>query len=174
MVLNKKARDGLPMEGGTEQPRRAAHYWRWRGTGFCPRQTFLDKITKDMACGSPRTKFADKDDVSFYKPVMFLKLVWCGAPKKSALFTGCCCLVIKSCPTLCDTMDCSLPGFPVHGIFQQEYWSGLLFPYPGDLPNPGIEHTSPILAGRFFTTESISSYFSCLILHKKSPQNALA
>ena len=39
-------------------------------------------------------------------------------------------------------------GFP-----RQEYWSGLRFPPPGDLPNPGIEPASPALAGRFFTTE---------------------
>ena len=40
---------------------------------------------------------------------------------------------------------------------KQEYWSGLPFPPPGDLPNPGTEHLSPMcpaLAGRFFTTES--------------------
>ena len=38
---------------------------------------------------------------------------------------------------------------------KQEYWSGLLFPPPGDLPNPVIKPsslTSPTLAGRFFTT----------------------
>ena len=35
----------------------------------------------------------------------------------------------------------------------QEHWSGLPFPFPGDLPNPGIEPTSPAMAGRFFTTE---------------------
>ena len=39
-------------------------------------------------------------------------------------------------------------GFP-----RQEYWSGLPFPSPGDLPNPEIEPTSPTLAGRFFSTE---------------------
>ena len=39
------------------------------------------------------------------------------------------------------------------GFSRQEYWSGLLFPSPGDLPNPGIELASPTLAGRFFTTE---------------------
>ena len=38
-------------------------------------------------------------------------------------------------------------GFP-----RQEYWSGLPFPSPGDLPNPGIEPTSPALAGTFFTS----------------------
>ena len=42
-------------------------------------------------------------------------------------------------------------GFP-----RQEYWSGLPFPSPGHLPDPGIEPTSlasPALAGRFFTTQ---------------------
>ena len=39
------------------------------------------------------------------------------------------------------------------GIFRQEYWSGLPFPSPGDLPHPGIEPVSPIsqgISGRFF------------------------
>ena len=35
----------------------------------------------------------------------------------------------------------------------QEYWSGLLFPSPWNLSNPGIEPTSPILSGGFFTNE---------------------
>ena len=38
-------------------------------------------------------------------------------------------------------------------FFRQEYWSGLLFPSPGDLPKAGIEPVSPALAGGFFTTE---------------------
>ena len=41
-------------------------------------------------------------------------------------------------------------------FFRQEYWSGLPFPPPGDLPNPGIKPTSPVspeLADGFFTTE---------------------
>ena len=38
------------------------------------------------------------------------------------------------------------------GFSKQEYWSGLPFPIPGDLPYSGIEPTSPKLAGRFFTT----------------------
>ena len=33
---------------------------------------------------------------------------------------------------------------------RQEYWSGLPFPSPGNLPDPGIEPASPALAGRFF------------------------
>ena len=36
---------------------------------------------------------------------------------------------------------------------RQEYWSGLPSPIPGDLPEPGIELASPVLAIRFFATE---------------------
>ena len=39
-------------------------------------------------------------------------------------------------------------GFP-----RQEYWSGLPFHSPGDLPDPGIEFSSPALADVFFTIE---------------------
>ena len=56
--------------------------------------------------------------------------------------------VTQSCVTLCNPMDCSLPGSSVHGIFQArvlEWRSGLPFPFPGDLPNPGIEPRSPAL-----------------------------
>ena len=31
---------------------------------------------------------------------------------------------LKSCLTLCDPVDCSLPGFSVRGILQEEYWGG--------------------------------------------------
>ena len=40
---------------------------------------------------------------------------------------------------------------------RQEHWSGLLFPSPGDLPDPGTKPMSlmsPALAGRFFTTRT--------------------
>ena len=40
------------------------------------------------------------------------------------------------------------------GFRRQEYWNGLPFPSPEDLPDPGIEPTSPALADRFFTTET--------------------
>ena len=36
-------------------------------------------------------------------------------------------------------------GPPFMGFLRQEYWSGLLFTSPGDLPNPGIEPSSPAL-----------------------------
>ena len=41
------------------------------------------------------------------------------------------------------------------GFSRQEYWSGLPFPSPGDLPDPGIKLMSLALAGRFFTAEPL-------------------
>ena len=60
--------------------------------------------------------------------------------------------------TLDDPMDCSWPGSSVHGILQARCWSGLPWPPPGDLPNPGIESASlvsPALAGRFSTQPTL-------------------
>ena len=51
-------------------------------------------------------------------------------------------------------MSASLPGSSVRGISQQEYWSGLPFSPPGDLPDPGIQPKSPALADGFFTTSA--------------------
>jgi len=39
------------------------------------------------------------------------------------------------------------------GFLRKESWSGLPFPSPGHLPDPGIEFASPALAGGFFTAE---------------------
>ena len=64
--------------------------------------------------------------------------------------------VAKSCLTLGDPMDYSQPGSSA-GFSKQEYWNGLPFLPPRNLPDPGIKPTSPgspALAGRFFTTES--------------------
>ena len=50
---------------------------------------------------------------------------------------------------------------------RQEYWNGLPFPSPGDLPNPGIKPVPPALAGEFFTTELLyttGNYIQCLVI----------
>ena len=68
---------------------------------------------------------------------------------------GMCCA--QSCPTLYDPMHNSLPGFSACGIFQARILSGLPFPSPGYIPNPGTESealVSPALAGRFFTARA--------------------
>ena len=54
-------------------------------------------------------------------------------------------LVTQLYLTLCDLLDCSLPGSSVHGESRQEYWSCLRFPSPGDISDSGIEPGSPAL-----------------------------
>ena len=66
-----------------------------------------------------------------------------------------CGLAAKSCLTLATPWTVARQAPLSMGFSRQEYWSGLLFPYPGDLPDLTIKPTSlisPILAGRFFAT----------------------
>ena len=56
---------------------------------------------------------------------------------------SCTCVRAQSCLILCNPMDRQTPlsmGFP-----KQEYWNGLPFPPPKDLPDPGMEFLSPAL-----------------------------
>ena len=53
------------------------------------------------------------------------------------------------------------------GFSRQKYWSGLPFPSPRNLPDPGIEPASPALAGRFFTPEPLGKPLLCSIHLKK-------
>ena len=46
------------------------------------------------------------------------------------------------------------------GLSRQEYWSGLPFPTPEDLPHPGTELASSASADRFFTTEPPGKAYS--------------
>ena len=49
------------------------------------------------------------------------------------------------CPSLCNPVDCSLPGSTVHGILQARILEWVAISFPGDLPNPGIKPGSPTL-----------------------------
>ena len=67
--------------------------------------------------------------------------------------------VAQSCPTLCDPMDCSLPGFSVHGIFQARVleWVAISFSrgssWPRDRPQVSC------IAGRRFTLWATREYY---------------
>ena len=68
-----------------------------------------------------------------------------------------CAKSLQSCPTLYDPMQLACQAPLSMGISRQEYWSGLPFPSPGDLPDPGIKPVSPFslaLAGGFLTTSA--------------------
>ena len=57
----------------------------------------------------------------------------------------CVCVCVLSHVLLSGPLDCGVPGSSVMEFSRQEYWSGLPFPAPGDLPNPGTESGSPAL-----------------------------
>ena len=93
--------------------------------------------------------------------------------------SGCGGLVPKSCPTLTTpwTIACHAPlsmGFP-----SQEYWSGLPFPSPRDLPDPETEPmslASPTLAGGFFTTSATwAAQIKCyiVVIYQHHPLSSL-
>ena len=62
-------------------------------------------------------------------------------------------LVAQSCMPLCNPKDSPVPLSM--GLPRQEYWSGLPFPSPGDLPNPGIKPRSPALQADSLLTEPL-------------------
>ena len=62
--------------------------------------------------------------------------------------------ISETYPTLCDPMDCGLPGSSVHGILQVRVleWVAMLSP-PGNLPDPGVQPKSPALQADSLLTE---------------------
>ena len=64
-----------------------------------------------------------------------------------------CGLVAKLCLTLATPWTLALQTPLSIGFSRQEYWSGLPFPSPGNLPDPGIEPGSPALQADSFLTE---------------------
>ena len=84
--------------------------------------------------------------------------------------------VAQSCPTLCDPMDSGLHQAPPSmGFSRQEYWSGLPFPSPGNLPDPGIEPRSTALETDTLSSEPPvkSSEFSEFSLSNRTSSRVL-
>ena len=83
--------------------------------------------------------------------LLLLSVLWCmrlveGIESESE--------VVQSSPTLCDPWtNVAHQAPPSMGFSRQEYWSGLPFPSPGDLPDPGIEPRSPTLHADALTSE---------------------
>ena len=62
-------------------------------------------------------------------------------------------LIARSCPTLGTAWTVAYQAPPSMGFSRQEYWSGLPFPSPGGLPDPGIEPKSSTLEADALTSE---------------------
>ena len=89
----------------------------------------------------------------------FLKYICIWVKPLGLFHESCLCLLSHfSCVQLCATLwTVAYKASLSMGFFRQEYWRGLPFPPPGDLPNPGIKPAplmSPALASKFFTTSA--------------------
>ena len=62
-------------------------------------------------------------------------------------------LVVHACPTVCDTMDCSLPGSSVHGILQARILEWVAIPFSRGSSQPRDRTQVSCIASGFFTTE---------------------
>ena len=68
------------------------------------------------------------------------------------------CMCTQSCSILCDPVTVACQALLSMEFSRQEYWRGLPFITPGDIPDPGIKLvslSSPALAGRYFTTNTM-------------------
>ena len=63
------------------------------------------------------------------------------------------CSASQLCPTLCSLIDCSPPGFSVHGVFQARVLEWVVISSSRKSSQPRDQIHSPALAGGFFTTE---------------------
>ena len=68
-------------------------------------------------------------------------------------------LVAQSSPTLCDPMNCSLPGSSVHGILQARILEWVAIPFSMEFPDPGIKCRSPALHEDYLPSEPPGNYF---------------
>ena len=85
---------------------------------------------------------------------------------------GVCCVLCVQAKSLQSCLEFVIPWTIAHqaplsmGFSRPEYWSGLPFLSPDNLPDPGIKPESPALAGRFFTTSATweAHYVLCVIV----------
>ena len=89
------------------------------------------------------------------------------------LHSCCCYLVAKSCVTLLQPRTVALQAPLCMGFPKQQYQSGLPFPSPEYLPNPGIKPMSPPLIGGCFTTEPPGEPNSCNYRYGNIPRNTV-
>ena len=75
-----------------------------------------------------------------------------------------CVLVAQSCPTLCDPMDYSLPGFSVHGILQARILEWIAIPFSRGTSKPRVEPWSPALQADSLPFELQGSPINILLI----------
>ena len=86
--------------------------------------------------------------------LMLPQMVETALPELLGVFALCCCQSLSFVWLFVTPWTVAHQAPPSMGFSRQEYWSGLPFPSPGDLPDPEIELVSPALAGGLFYHEA--------------------
>ena len=108
----------------------------------------LEWVAISSSRGSSQTR--DQTHVSCIGRWIFLPLSHLGC-----LYYTCVCQLLSHAQLFAIPWPVSHQALLSIELSRQEYWSELLFPSPGDLPDPGFEPWSPTLASRFFTIWAI-------------------
>ena len=158
-------------EGDKDAPREAQWNWHLRKSkselGEEKRwNTHLQRPRNDSCLPRPRNDTPSPVNELLPHPFFCTPLITCLLKKPRAAIPHLSasspwehvhvCPLAQLRPTLCDPWTVAYQALLSMGFSRQEYWSGLTFPIPGDLPYPGIKLESlvfPALVGRFFTIE---------------------
>ena len=107
-----------------------------------------------------------KDSGFCYLPLEVIDFLLCQTVKldytqtlNSAAFAESESVVAQSCLTLFDSMDCSLPGFPVHGISQARILEMVAVPFSRESSDPGVKSRSPTLQADSLPSEQPGKLF---------------
>ena len=135
-------------------------YFKWENG-------FKDLPIREKKKQKPHKKLCTKAEVLYLFVLLILfiyifievKLVYgvvldSGIQQIDSVYTYVCvCMCVQSCLTLCDPMDCYLPGSSVHGISQKRTLEWIAVSYSRGLSRPRDQSHISCLASRFFTTE---------------------
>ena len=126
-----------------------------------------ENVTKEVQSDSTQIFFSSVAFSTFLPPLPWslVYLVYCKgppAPQQHYLAHS------KSCPTLCTPWTVAHQAPLSMGFSRQEHWSGLPFPFPGDLPDPGTEPVS------FMCCTGVSCLPLCLPLPLDAPRTGMS
>ena len=129
----------------------------------------LEWVTVPFSRGSSQPR--DQTQISHIAGRFLTSWATREALNKSSLNFLMLCLVIQSCPTLCDPMDCSLPGSSVHGVLQARILEWVAMPSSRGSSQPKDWTQVSCIKGRFFiiwaTRESSSHVWMWELAHKE-------
>ena len=167
MVKNLPAKAGFnpwsgkSPTGGTTQP--VHHdYWAHAPTAWALQQEML--VRRDGE--EPRSAQLEKAYMQQPRPSAAKSILIFKKERKEVLIT-------QLCLTLCNRVDCSLPGSSVHGVLQTQILEWIAIPFSRGSSWPGIEPSSPTLQANSLLSEPPESdhFLKCSFKKKRREES---